>query len=654
MKIRTDFVTNSSSSSFTVAININLKNGKTIAYKDTYCDMSNGEIFVSVSPKELAEAKNIEEMISLLKDNVVNRDPQSLEKGDYMRYYLDSKRRGSKKGKKFIERLSTLKSMDEIKSITIVGDEQGMDLDDNYYRSVTYDLESEETLVEVKGEDFEKDGSSGGDLWFGDLNWDDYSDESINVKKYIDQNGNCVLPDGIKAIAENAFEGRYNLKSITIPGSVTEIEDNAFYYCPYLECIDVDESNSRYKSKDGVLFDFDERTLIKYPAGKISKKHITIPDSVTEIGDHAFSYCSSLTSITIPDGVKKIGYSAFSRCSNLTSITIPDSVTEIGDSAFLNCSSLTSITIPDSVTEIGSYAFSYCSSLTSITIPDSVTEIGFHTFDNCSGLTSITIPDSVTEIGSYAFKNCNGLTNITIPESVTRIGDNVFQGCHNLECIDVEESNRWYKSKDGILFDFGEITIIKYPEGKISKKHITIPDSVTEIGDHAFSYCSSLTSITIPDGVKKIGYSAFSRCSGLTSITIPDSVTEIGDYAFENCSGLTSITIPDSVTEIGDYTFENCSGLTSITIPDGLKKIGEAAFLGCSSLTDITIPNEVTDIRKLAFKDCSGLTCVTIPESVTKISANAFNSCKNLTITAPKDSFAAEYAKKYKIKLNEI
>ena len=462
-----------------------------------------------------------------------------------------------------------------------------------------------------------------------------------------------TIPNSVTTIGGGAFYGCSSLTSIVIPDSVATIGDSAFSSCSSLTSITVSSNNTSYSSIDGVLYSKNQTRLTCCPAGKIL---ITIPDSVTTIGDSAFKNCSSLTSITIPDSVTSIGDYAFYGCSSLTSITIPDSVTTIGDSAFSSCSSLTSIIIPNSVTSIGGYAFRDCSSLTSIMIGNGVTTIESHVFRDCSKLTSITIPDSVTTIGESAFKNCSSLASIIIPDSVASIGINAFYGCSSLTSvtigshatdikssaftgcssltsINVSSYNFRYSSIDGVLYSKDQTRLICCPEGKIS---ITIPDSVTSIGDYAFCNCSKLTSITIPNSVTTIGGGAFENCSSLTSIIIPDSVTSIGDYAFRDCSSLTSIMIGNGVTTIGDWAFYNCSKLTSITIPNSVTTIGGGAFYGCSSLTSIIIPNSVTTIESHVFRDCSKLTSITIPDSVTSIGDSAFSSCSSLTsITIP-------------------
>ena len=291
---------------------------------------------------------------------------------------------------------------------------------------------------------------------------------------------------------------------------------------------------------------------------------------------------------------------------NVTSVVIEEGITHIGDFAFYCCDTLTSVTIPNSVTSIGDWAFAYCFSLTSITIPESVTSIGIAAFEACSSVTSITIPESVTSIGYDAFDGCSSLTIITIPKGVTSIGDGAFDYCDSLTSIDVAEGNQSYSSKDGVLFDKAQTTLIRCPGGMSGI--YSIPNSVESIGDYAFEDCSGLTSITIPASVTSIGGGAFSGCISLTSITIPESVTSIGGGAFSNCISLTSITIPNSVTSIGKYAFYRCSSLTSITIPESVTSIGGGAFSNCSSLTSVTIPNSVTSIGIAAFDYCDSLT----------------------------------------------
>ena len=357
-------------------------------------------------------------------------------------------------------------------------------------------------------------------------------------------NGTYSIRKGTKIICNWAFGwskfiGRRSLTSLVIPDSVTNIGDYAFSGCRSLSSV-------------------------------------VIPDSVTNIGKCAFEGCRSLSSVVIPDSVTNIGECAFEGCRSLTDIVIPDGVTSIGDCAFANCSSLTDIVIPDGVTGIGKFAFDGCSSLSSLVIPDSVSCIGGSAFKNCSSLSSLVIPDSVTSIGNYAFAYCKSLTDIVIPNSVTSIGDNAFRHCSSLSSLVIPESVvnlngnpfcRWdgelkclspyfiYDNK--VLFDKDKSKIIAFRDKNTTS--YVIPDSVTRIGESAFRHCSSLSSLVIPDSVTSIGESAFRHCSSLSSLVIPDSVTSIECYAFRGCESLSSLVIPDSVSCIGFGAFEGCN-----------------------------------------------------------------------------------------------
>jgi hypothetical protein len=300
---------------------------------------------------------------------------------------------------------------------------------------------------------------------------------------------------------------------------------------------------------------------------------------VTSIADGAFQDCASLTSVTIPDSVTNIGNYGFSG-SSLKSVIIGNGVTTIGNYAFSLCERLANIMMGNSVTSIREEAFN-STAFASVTIPDSVTSIGYGAFDNAR-LTSVTIPDSVTNIGSLAFSQ-SGLSSITIPNSVTSIEDGAFWLCGSLTAISVAVENPFYSSLNGVLFDKSQTTLIVYPNGLTG--NYTIPSSITVIGDGAFEGCG-LTSVTIPNSVTNIGDSAFSGCAGLTNVTIGNSVANIGNYAFDNCYNITSVTIPDSVTNLGDSAFNGCD-LTNVTLGSGVTTIGDDAFTYCVNLTSV-------------------------------------------------------------------
>jgi sporulation protein YlmC with PRC-barrel domain len=216
----------------------------------------------------------------------------------------------------------------------------------------------------------------------------------------------------------------------------------------------------------------------------------------------------------------------------------------------------------------------YIADYKNIVIPDnfdgvSVASIGIEAFRS-NALTSVTIPNSVTKIGDDAFRD-NVLTSVTIPNSVTSIGDSAFN-YNKIVMVNDLPSNGFIYARNDDGTD-NKKTIVSYGG---EAKEVTIPNSVTSIGDYAF------------------------LDNALTSVTIPNSVTSIGSYAFLN-NALTSVIIPNSVTKIGMSAFRS-NALTSVTIPDSVTRIGMSAFEK-NALTSVSIPNSVTDLDDEAFDE---------------------------------------------------
>lgn len=373
--------------------------------------------------------------------------------------------------------------------------------------------------------------------------------------------------------------------------------------------------------------------------------------SVLYIGDSAFDGCTALTSVTIPASVRSIGAFAFHGCTGLTSIVTGISVSSIGDSAFRGCTGLTSITFEERVATIGSQAFYGCAGLTAVDIPETVTSIGASAFEACENLKRVNIsdltawcnidmgesvfpdyslylgntllsymdiPDGVTAIKEYAFYRCTGLISVTMPKSVTSVGNFAFAYCKNLK-ISVSDLTAWCN------IDFG---------------YFAFPDYILYLGR------DQITDLIIPDGVTAIKQNTFYNCTGITSVTLHNSVAKIGESAFQGCTGLTSMTIPESVKAIGNSAFEGCENLTKVHISD-LKAwcnidFGYSVFpdyslyLGNTLVTDPVIPDGLTEIKKYVFSHCTSIASVKIPETVTSISSEPFYRCTGLKeVTIP-------------------
>lgn len=232
--------------------------------------------------------------------------------------------------------------------------------------------------------------------------------------------------------------------------------------------------------------------------------NISIPDKVTNNGT------------TYP--VTEIDFYSFRGCTDVTGVSIPSSITDIRGYAFMGCTGLTDVTIPDNVTFIGGFLFSGCTNLKNVTLPNKITRISSNTFNGCTNLTSVVIPESVTLIEEWAFANCSCLTSIIIPSSVTAIAKSTFTNCTSLTGVTTPDLAKWC----GIYFG---------------------DKSANPLYNAHHLYCNGaeVQDLDIPEGTTRINAFAFAGGTNLTTLTIPTSVTAVGQQSFLGCKSLNKI-----------------------------------------------------------------------------------------------------------------
>lgn len=463
-----------------------------------------------------------------------------------------------------------------------------------------------------------------------------------------------TIPDGVTKIGYGAFAGCRSLKSITIPGSVEEIqvkyeegyyEDGEFYidYAnPFEDCYSLEAIYSPYAS-DGRSLIMDN-TLI-YVASKGINEY-TIPAEVKSVANYALGSADydynevRFPKVVIPESVEYIdAYGLLAAEYHFESMTPPSMHEYALGGVYQNS---ISIYVPDGALEAylaGDWSREYkqCIRYSIDDIPASniikytTTHGGLIDYLNNSnnvashtlidGVGYIVYAEPVTKVESLFSVYGERVLTITLPDSVTEIGNYAFEDYYSLESIN-------------------------------------IPEGVTTIGSAAFLDCRSLTSITIPSSVTTFGSAVFYGCQGelivncnlpnqfteddfqenklifygacFTKVTIGNNVTEIGEWAFYACSSITDVIIGSSVTRIGFAAFADCHNIKSINLPEGLKEIGGISLSHCYCIESIIIPDSVTDIKYGAFQDCDSLTSVIIGSGVTSIEATAFWSCDSL------------------------
>jgi len=453
-----------------------------------------------------------------------------------------------------------------------------------------------------------------------------------------------ILSAKIDGIEPQAFSRATGLKSIEV------LDANPTYSSP------ASDSSSYVAADAGILFNKNKTKLVTYPMARDGESY-TVPESVTEIGDYAFYGSKNLKKIVLPAGLTSIGRYAFYGCKNLTeivwgSVENPTTkVSEIMPYTFANCTSLTDIVLPPSSSETGvaidSYAFAFCSNLKTVTITPAINTLASSAFYCCDNLTAYMVQEGVTkylaEDGVLFRKNSEEKlilmawpTAKTLPAEANgkyKVPDNV---------IAIDEG-----ALGGAKISYIDLNGVKELGNAVFSNSHTLREidltGIEKIGHSAFFNCSALTKVTWPAGIKGyvgfnnyqenvIPFETFYFCYNLETVNMPNEITEIRDSAFYYCSSLPGLTVPTAAAEPTEPTGEETTTpTTALALPSSLKTIGQLAFYGCRSLTFPDLPGEVTSIGERAFYSCVKLTEITVPASATVFEEGAFENCTGLT-----------------------
>ena len=293
-----------------------------------------------------------------------------------------------------------------------------------------------------------------------------------------------------------------------------------------------------------------------------SLRYVSLPSTLTKIGEGAFDYCINLRDITVPSSVKSIGASAFRNCISMTNAVVSAGVTAIGENAFCDCWQLSNISLPESLTVLESETFKGTAIESLPAMAGLLGLRGEGVFRNCANLRSANLPAGLRYVGIAAFENCTALTNVVVGGSVTNIDAWAFNGCGALGTV-------------------------------------SVPSSVKTIGSSAFKGCTNLVKVSLSEGLEVLGDGAFRDCTALQDIDLPESVVDLGRQdpyrvtgnVFRGCTSLRNVKLPSALKFLPDRTFWDCNRLETIRFGGNApESIGSYAFYGVPSGCCVYVP----------------------------------------------------------------
>jgi len=421
-----------------------------------------------------------------------------------------------------------------------------------------------------------------------------------NIAFYNLQNVESVsIPTTVTSIGRSAFQYCYGLTDVYYAGAGMEwdninigavndaLEDATMHFgkeniltgeCGEHAYFSLNlDTNTLTISGSGAMYSY-ENDYTPWDEYEFDIFTIEVESGITAIGDRAFESCT-VNDVTIANTVTSIGNYAFSGCENLSAVEIPNSVAYIGFGAFAYCKGLTSVEIPAGITDIEKYTFMNCKNLQSITIPASVSAIGDYAFDGCTALETVNFGGTDTQWDDMPIGAYNEPLLKAKPQCFGTCGENLtFRTDHSTGTLYIEGT--------GAMYDYTSTSMPWYAfKEKFNK--VVVANGVTTIGENAFWNCRTIERVTLGNTVQSIGKYAFGGCESLESVNLPNSLTSIGGQAFGNCESLESIAIPSGVTSLAGSTFASCTALKTITLPTTLTNIGPYAFSRCYNLQTV-------------------------------------------------------------------
>lgn len=398
-------------------------------------------------------------------------------------------------------------------------------------------------------------------------------DETAMITGYKGSEVNLVFPETIEGHLVTGLSRSFgyntpavkNLRTVTIPDTITIIEPGAFLFAEYLTEFRIAESHPAMAFADGVLYNTEKQSIMLYLQSNTAD-HFDVPDGIREIEDKAFIR-ARLASVSLPASMERIGRESFDQCAFLTEISLSEGLKSIGADAFDNCDRLKQIIIPASVTDIEEAAFTdnrlreiqVARGNTVFTVSDgalvNIRDGILIAWPTQSEAESCVITEGVTRIGRFAFYRSHHLKQIAFPDSLLEIGRGAFVSCDHLIALD-------------------------------------LPDSVIMLENMAFEGNSDVRRLHISAGLKEISNN-FDGI-GISELNIPETVTSIVS-SFKSLQNLKEVVIPGTVKRLSGNSFAFCKNLTGITIPAGTTDIG-CGFIGCDKALVIRVePNTVAE-----------------------------------------------------------